>query len=66
MLRWATIFFVVPLLAIVAAWTGFAASAATVALIMFVVAVAAFIATFFLEPPDDVEENYDTEWSRQH
>jgi len=65
MLRWATIFFVIPLLAIVAALTDFAASAATITLVMFVVSLAAFVATFFLDRREEQDEAYDHEWSRQ-
>ncbi|OVZ57647.1 hypothetical protein CDO44_18000 [Pigmentiphaga sp. NML080357] len=65
MLRWATIFFVIPLLAAVAGLTDFAASAANIALILFVLSLGAFLATFFLDPPKDPEDAYEHEWSSQ-
>ncbi|MBN9475863.1 MAG: hypothetical protein ABS43_21670 [Bordetella sp. SCN 67-23] len=64
MLRWATIFFVIPLLAAVAGFSDFAASAANIAVVLFLVSLGAFLATFFIRTPEDVEEEYQGEWSR--
>ncbi|MDX3904604.1 MAG: hypothetical protein QHC78_02810 [Pigmentiphaga sp.] len=64
MLRWATIFFVIPLLVAVVGLSDLVASAATIAIVLFVVSLGAFIATFFIHLPDEAEERYEREWSR--
>ncbi|MPS28009.1 DUF1328 domain-containing protein [Pigmentiphaga sp.] len=63
MLRWATIFFVIPLLAAVVGISDFAASAAHIAIALFLVSLGAFLATFFVDPPDGGEEDCEGEWS---
>ncbi|VCU71736.1 hypothetical protein PIGHUM_03824 [Pigmentiphaga humi] len=66
MLRWATIFFIIPLLTAVMGWSDLAGSAADIATILFVVSLGAFLATFFLKVPEEAEEETaDQEWSRE-
>ncbi|MFW7348898.1 MAG: DUF1328 domain-containing protein [Pigmentiphaga sp.] len=64
MLRWATIFFVIPLLVAVVGLGDFAASAANIAFVLFLVSLGAFLATFFVRSPEETEEGYEGEWSR--
>ncbi|NYE23969.1 DUF1328 domain-containing protein [Pigmentiphaga litoralis] len=62
MLRWATIFFAIPLLVAIVGMGGIAASAAEIAMGLFVVSLIAFIMTFFVTTPDDEEDRYEGEW----
>lgn len=62
MLRWATIFFAIPLLVAIVGMGGIAASAAEIAMGLFVVSLIAFITTFFVSTPDEEEERYEGEW----
>jgi uncharacterized membrane protein YtjA (UPF0391 family) len=57
MLRWATIFFAIPLVVAIVGMGGIAASAAEIALALFVISLAAFIMTFFVATPDEEDTN---------
>jgi uncharacterized membrane protein YtjA (UPF0391 family) len=61
MLRWATIFFVIPLVVAIFGVGGFAASAANIATGLFVISLAAFLSTFFIKPPIEDDDFYDKE-----
>ncbi|GGX14773.1 hypothetical protein GCM10007242_21580 [Pigmentiphaga litoralis] len=62
MLRWAIIFFAIPLLVAIVGMGGIAASAAEIAMGLFVVSLIAFIMTFFVTTPDEEEDRYEGEW----
>jgi len=64
MLRWATIFFVIPLLVAVVGLSDLAASAANIAVVLFLISLGAFLATFFVEPRHEADDGYEGEWSR--
>ncbi len=61
MLRWATIFFAIPLVVAIVGMGGIAASAADIAMGLFVISLAVFIITFFVATPDEEEDNYEGE-----
>lgn len=61
MLRWATIFFAIPLIVAIVGMGGIAASAADIAMGLFVISLAAFIMTFFVATPDEEEDSYEGE-----
>ncbi|GAA4326796.1 hypothetical protein GCM10023144_10680 [Pigmentiphaga soli] len=57
MLRWATVFFAIPLFVALFGVGDFAAGAATIATALFAISLCAFLLTFIIKLPEDDEED---------